>query len=194
MNKVIKNSIAIVLIVLATLSIIFGSYLPLVKSQRYVSGARSLSSINTIDQFKQTFDRSLRFYSPVGDEEVVKFLGSDILQIIAQGNQSEAVSRALFEYIEPYLFKNDVRHLLIGAESYNNLWRQFGKEEDFEKSENYFKNAYKIGSKLPPVLYGMLNLYVLKGDKEKAKEIGEIIVNYWPDDEKVKEAVKVLSF
>lgn len=182
-----KQSIIISLIILAVLSIIFGSYLPLVKSQRFIAGLRSIPSIKTIDQFKINFDRAFKFYSPVGDEEITKFLAGDILQIISQQNQSEDVSRILVDYIEPYLFQDNVRHLLTAGQMYEILWQKYGQEEDFQKAENYFKKAYQIGPKLPPVLYGMLDLYRLKGNTEKAKEIGEIILKYWPEDGQIKE-------
>lgn len=190
MNLFIKQFLIIAVIILAILSIIFGSYLPLAKSRRFITGLRSISSIKTIDQFKTNFDRAFKFYSPVGDEEITKFLSGDILQIISQKNQSEAVSRALVDYIEPYLFQDNVRHLLVAGQMYEVLWQKYGKEEDFQKSENYFQKAFTIGPKLPPVLYGMLDLYRLRGDTENIKKIGEIILKYWPDDERIKEILK----
>ncbi len=191
-NDILKSFIAIGLIILAILSIIFGAYLPWVKSRNYIKALLSVSSVKTVEEFEANFDKPFKFYSPIGDEEVAKFLANDILQIIMQQNQSEAVDRKLVVYIEPYLFKNDVRHLSATGQMYQVLWQKYGKEEDFQKTENYYKMAYAIGPKLPPVLYAMLNLYQIKGDKQKVKEIGEIILGYWPENDNIKNLIKSL--
>ena len=184
MKIFVQQFIIIALIILAALSIVFGSYLPLIKSQKYISALRAGSQVKSVEQFKANFDSPIKFYSPIGDEEIVKFLTNDILQIIFQQKQSEQVSRILVEYTEPYFFQNNVRHKIVGAEYYLVLWQKSGREEDYQKAESYFKKAYEIGPKLPPVLYGMLNLYQMKGDVQKAQEIKEIILKYWPDDQR----------
>ncbi|MBN2197935.1 hypothetical protein JW698_01960 [Candidatus Wolfebacteria bacterium] len=182
-----KQILLLTLIVLVIWAIIFGSYLPLIKSRRFISALGSLSLIKTIEQFKTFFNRSLNFYSPIGDEEVTKFLVSDILSFVSDDNQSESGSRMLVDYIEPRIFQDDVRHLLAMAQIYWILWEKYGyNEADFEKAENYFKKAYVIGPKLPPVLYGMFDFYKAKGDVVTAKEIGEEILNYWPNDEEIE--------
>lgn len=181
-----KQIIAIVGIVLALLFIYFGSILPLVKSRRFIVSLGEASSIKTIDEFQKNFDKPLNFYSPVGDEEIAKFLSTDILKAISQKEQPENVSRILVNYIEPYMFKNNVRHLIVLAQMYSVLWQKSGKEDDFKKAKEYYKEALVIGPKLPPVLYGFLDLERAKGDKEKIKEISEMILKYWPEDKRLK--------
>ena len=183
----LKQIFIIIFIILAILSIYFGSYLPLVKARRYVAALRSNQNVKTLEDFKANFDKSFTFYSPIGDEEIAKFLSSDILTIIASQNQQEKIDRALVDYLEPYAFKNNVRHLMVMGQMHGVIWEKYGrKEEDFQKAEEYWQKAFVIGPKLPPVLYGMLNLYQAKGDQEKIKEISEIIIQYWPEDEKIK--------
>ena len=187
----LKQFLIIILIILAILSIYFGSYLPLVKARRYVAALRSNQNVKTLEDFKANFDKSFAFYSPIGDEEIAKFLSSDILAIIASQNQQEKIDRALVTYLEPYTFKNNVRHLMVMGQMYGLLWEKYGrKEEDFQKAEEYWQKAFVIGPKLPPVLYGILNLYQAKGDQEKIKEVSEIILQHWPEDEKIKEILK----
>jgi len=187
----LKQFLIIILIILAILSIYFGSYLPLVKARRYVAALRSNQNVKTLEDFKANFDKSFTFYSPIGDEEIAKFLSSDILAIIASQNQQEKIDRALVAYLEPYAFKNNVRHLMVMGQMYGLLWEKYGrKEEDFQKAEEYWQKAFVIGPKLPPVLYGILNLYQAKGDQEKIKEVSEIILQHWPEDEKIKEILK----
>ena len=186
----IKQFIVIFLIILAIFSIIFGYLLPLMKSRRFISSLNSIQFIKTLGEFKVNFDRPLKFYSPIGDEEIVKFLSGNIFSAIAQREQSEATARELILYIEPYMFKNNVRHLLTLGQMYFVLWQKSGHEDDFKKAEEYYRQALLIGPKLPPVLYGIFDLYLAKGDKEKIKEIGGIILKYWPEDERVKNILK----
>ncbi len=150
--------------------------------------------MKTIDEFKTDFDRAFKFYSPIGDEEIAKFLASNILQIISQPDQPENVSRLLISYIEPYMFKNDVRHLLAIGQMYQVLWMKYGQQEkDFQKAEGYFMKAYQIGPNLPPILYGLFDLYRMKKDDQKIKELGEIIIKNWPDDNQVKSIIEQIK-
>jgi len=191
-NEIFKTFILVGLFILAVLAIIFGSYLPLIKSQTYIDALSLLQSVKTIEEFEANFDKSLKYYSPVGDEEVVKYLANTILQIMSQQNQSEAVDRMLSDYVEPYLFKNETRHLLSAGQMHEALLTKYKRLEDLQKAQSYFETAFAIGPKLPPVLYGLLDVYRMEGNNEKAKQIGEIIFKYWPDDKNVANIVKSL--
>lgn len=190
----IKQFIAVTLIILVILSIVFGAILPLKKSQTYINALVDMQSGRsyTTEQFESQMGNVFNFYSPVGQEEIIKFFGSDILNVINQNSFPEQTSRFLVGYVENYLFKNNVRHLIIGGAFYRTLWQASGREEDYKKSEEYFKKAYSIGPKLPPVLYNLLDLYRFGGDKENMRKIGEEILEYWPDDENVREVLKNL--
>ncbi len=191
-NEIVKTFVLIGFFILAVLSIIFGCYLPLRKSQLYIDALSLMPSVKTIQEFEANFDKSLKYYSPVGDEEVTKFLANTILQITSQQNQSEAIDKMLADYIEPYLFKNEVRHLLAAAQLHEALLTKYKRMEDLQKAESFFQAAYAIGPKLPPVLYGLLDVYRMEGNNEKAKQIGETILQYWPDDKNVSNIVKSL--
>ncbi len=192
----LKQFIIITLIIAAIFSIVFGAVLPWMKSSSYITaliGVRS-GKTQTLDDFKAEFNRPLDFYSLIGDEEIVKFLGSDVISsAIAQNQQSPQIKQLvqlLADYIAPHLLLDDTRHILIGAQLYTTLWQVSGDENSFQKSEFYYKKAYEIGPKLPPVLYGMLDLYKSKGDEVNAEKIRGEILKYWPDDESVKTILK----
>lgn len=167
----------------ALLGLYFGSYLPLAKSQRYIEalGVMRSGSIASIQQFEDVFDKVFRFYSPIGDEEVAKFLSNDILSVISQKDQPEEVSRALVAYIEPYMIKDNVRHLLTLAELYRVMWLNYKNEEYYSRAENFYKSAYVLGPTLPPVLYSMLDLYLSRGDTKNVEKISEEILKIWDD-------------
>lgn len=187
LKLLLKQFIIIALIILAVLLIVFGAILPWKKSQLYINTLTDMQSGRsyTTEQFKDRTGKVINFYSPIGQEEVVKFLSSEILIVVYQKGFSEQASRFLVGYMDKYLFKNNVRHLLMNGDLHKILWINFGNEEDFKKAEEYFKKAYEIGPNLPPVLYDLFELYRFKGDGENMKKIGEEILKYWPDDEGV---------
>lgn len=194
LKLLLKQFIIIALIILAVLLIVFGAILPWKKSQLYINTLTDMQSGRsyTTEQFKDRTGKVINFYSPIGQEEVVKFLSSEILIVVYQKGFSEQASRFLVGYMDKYLFKNNVRHLLMNGDLHKILWINFGNEKDFKKAEEYFKKAYEIGPNLPPVLYDLFELYRFKGDGENMKKIGEEILKYWPDDENVREVLKNL--
>ncbi len=194
MSIFIRQLLVIVLIIISALGIYFGAYLPWEKSRAYINALKIMSGggIQSLGDYFKNYDVPLKMYSPIGDEEVIKFLSNDILNLISKGSQSEEVSRALVVYIEPMLLKTNVRHLLVGGQMHYVLWRRFNKEEDYQKAEQYYLAARAIGPKLPPVLYELIGLYKDKGDAVKMKEVGETILSYWPQDESIRSSISGL--
>ncbi|MFA5098681.1 MAG: hypothetical protein WC461_00480 [Candidatus Paceibacterota bacterium] len=188
----LKQFIIIIFIILTIIGIVLGAILPWGKAQAYINTLTDMQSgrTYTAEQFENQVGGVFNFYSPIGQEEVVKFFSSDILGVITQSGFQEPTARFLVNYIDKYLFNNNVRHLIMGGVFNETLWRFSGSEEDYKKSEEYFKKAYTIGPNLPPVLYNLFDLYRLKGDKENTEKIGEEILNYWPDDSNVRKAIE----
>ena len=156
----------------------FSAYLPYTKASKYINAVRQASQARSVDELKKLFDEVFNYYSPIGSEEVVKFLSNDITSLISQERAAEDVSRLLIEYIEPKFFPDNVRHMITGAKGYETLWRRWGKEEYYKKSEDYYLRAYAIGPKLPPVLYGMISIYYAHRDFDKAKKITKGLIIY----------------
>ena len=168
-------------LIAAVLSLIYGVYLPLKKSSAYISAIRNLETAKSFSEVIAGYDRAFTVPSPIGGEELAKFTSYDVLNMISNPRQPEEVSRELVRYIEQYAFHNNVRHLLAIAQLHATLWQRFQKDEDYVTAERYYRDAYAIGPKLPPVLFGLLNLYGAHGDTAKAEEIGKEIVRYWPN-------------
>ena len=187
-----KELVIVILIVLALFSAYFGAYLPFARGRAYITALRSVQSVRSLSEFEALFDHPLNFYSPIGDEEVAKFLSMDILNTIIQ-TRPEELNRALVEYTEPYMLKNNVRHLIILGQMYSILWKEYGHQEDYLKSEAYQRKALEIGPNLPPVLYGLLDIYQTSGDDVKLKEITSDIAKYWPEDEGVQNVLRRLN-
>lgn len=181
------KQIALVIgIIVVLLSFVYGAVLPFMKAGSYLVALSNLPRVRSVQEFEQNFDAMFNFYSPVGDEEVTKFLANDIVSLVNQAQQPEGVSRALVTYIEPHLQQDNPRHLLSGAQLHTILWMRYHTKEDFTKAEGYYKQILSFGPKLPPALYGLLDLYQRAGDKDNARKVATTILTYWPTDASVK--------
>lgn len=178
-------TISTVGIILAILGLYFGALLPLLKAQSFITASHQMSSVRTLEDFQNNFDVAFNLYSPVGAEELAKFLGSNIVGIISQG-QPEQVSRQLVAYMEPHLFKDEVRHLIMLSQMHQILWENYHQEADYQKAVDYLEKAHEIGPNLPPPLYKLLSLYGMHGDKENFQRMGHLILANWPQDKEVQ--------
>ena len=185
-----KQIIIVFGIILAILGFIYGAALPFMKAGAYISAMGNLSNVRSTQGFRDNFDAVFNFYSPVGTEEATKFLANDIVNLVSQEQQPEAVARDLVAYIEPHLEKDNPRHLISGAQMHMILWVRYHQKDDYTKAESYYKQILSFGPKLPPALYGLFELYSRSGDKENMKKVGETILSYWPSDANVRNLVQ----
>lgn len=194
MNIFLRQLLIIILIIFSALGIYYGAYLPWEKSQAYINALKTVSSgkAQSLGDYFEAYDKAVFMYSPIGGEEIAKFLSNDVMNIIAKDTQLEEVSRALVEYVEPLLSQNNLRHLLVGGQMHYVLWSRFGSEEDYRKAEEYYLFAREIGPKIPPVLYELIGLYKDRGDTVKMKEVGKAILSYWPEDESIRSSISGL--
>jgi len=197
-NKTMKTSITEKIIIMmlmlgSLLAIYFGSYLPFMKAQKYIFLSNSIRNIKTFEQFKEMSQSLFDFRSPIGQEEAVRFFSREVLTMIRNPDQPEQVSRELAKLLEPYYFRNNVRHLSNMGEIYALLWGKYKTEEDFAQAEFYFLKVLEIGPDLPPPLYTLFELYKLHGDTQKMKEIGERIVTNWPEDAGVRQLIQSIK-
>lgn len=189
----IKNIVIVIVIVIVFLGLYHSSLLPFAKARLYVRAMGNLQSIKSLDEFKKNFNAPLDFYSPVGQEETTRFLATEIIGRMIYPDQKENISRELVNYIEPRFFQNNSRHLLLAASMYGEMFNIYGKENDLKKTEEYFQKSLILNPKSPQALYSFFEIYYKKGENEKAKEIGETILKYWPEDERIKEIFKLLN-
>jgi tetratricopeptide (TPR) repeat protein len=193
MNNSFKLAVISLCILAVAFLFVFGSVLPVLKSQTYIDSARSANSVRTIADFKANFDKVFDFYSPVGGEESAKYLTSNILSVVnSQQDISESVARELIDYIGPKIYP-DTRHYIAMANLHTIALTRFMKQDDYDAAIDYYRRARELGPKLPPVLYGLLTLYSAVGDDENTREVGETILKYWPDDSRVSDLLATLK-
>lgn len=192
-----NNSVRLAVVSLCILFVgflfIFGSVLPVLKSQAYIDAANNVSNVRTIDDFKKNFDNVFNLYSPIGGEEAAKYLSSNIVAVISgQKDMPESVSRELINYVEPKMYQ-DTRHYITLANLYTITLTRFKRQSDYAAAIDYYKKAREQGPKLPPVLYGLLSLYSATGDTANVREVGETILKYWPNDTRVSDLLATIK-
>jgi hypothetical protein len=181
----IKKILAGMVVFLAILSLIWGVFLPWQMAKNYISSMR-LAGENqvSLEKFVNLFEVVLKFPSPVGKEEVTKFLSNDIKSMVA--TQEERVAKSLVGFMNQYLFTDEVRHLLTRAEIHYTLWRRFGEREDFIKAAEAYQEAGKIGPNLPQPIYGLYNLFLESGQQDLTERAGKEILRLWPMETRIK--------
>ena len=114
-----------------------------------------------------------------------------MINIIAKKAQSEEVLREMITFLEGYSDKEDVLHLLNLGRIYHFMWIEHGRRQEyFNKAEGYYEETLKRGPKLPPALYGILDLYRV-GENVKQTEIyANKILELWPEDKQTIELLK----
>lgn len=184
-----KKIAASILMIFAFITVVYGAYLPFMKSRLFIAAIQV--KIGGIDQFQAIYDKVINFPSFIGDEEIIKYLLNNVDVWIANEKdlQREIIMREMVAYIEPKIFINNPRHFLLMANVYNNFWLKFKKQEDLEKAVDYYEKILKIGPRLPHALYSLMSLYVQAGMKKEAKEVGERILAIWPNDADVRSIV-----
>lgn len=199
MNYVAKKIIAIIIIVAVVALLYFGAYLPLKKGQLYIGALKEMSSkqAKSVKDLNDIFRKVFDFYSPVGQNEALSAYLGVMLNVISQ-QDNKAVVDAIIGDVE-----KNVAPVLEAPEKAFNYWQsvytmgliyrvaaiKFYDENYYQKALQTFKEGLEYSPNRPNLLYGLLDLYVARGDKEKAKEIGQIILKYWPKDNEVRRVI-----
>jgi len=107
------------------------------EKEQLIRRSRALEYFQSVQDFKDIFGPALFLYSPIGDEEIMKFLGFDVVATLAssQNDFPDAEAHKLVEFLEPKLILSDVRHLIIGGQLHAILWQRYGADDDYKKSE-----------------------------------------------------------
>lgn len=191
MNKTIKIIISSVIVIATLVAIYLGSFAPFKKSQLYLSTLKMTRAGGEMsaDSLLNGFDRSLQFYSPAGERELIKFYTSFTNGLIKKENISPEAAILFVEHIEENITDNYLFHYLNLAELYDSLYRATENEEYLLKAEKYLLLAHEIAPKLPQPLEGLMINYIFQDDTEKLEEIAEKILTLWPDHPVIQENI-----
>jgi hypothetical protein len=198
MNATPKKFISILASAFIAFMIFYGSYLPYRKSRDFI---RSLQiRVTSLQDFFDTFSVPLDEISPVGQEEIVRNLGSSVLGIVQNSNGQPELMKAAIDYLNNYytpIISSD-RGLNFGQDlfilgSINEV--AFNKTNDptyLLKAKEYYLRGLEHGPKRPQFLYGAFSVYLQSGDIANALRIGNQIMAQWPTDARMAATLKAI--
>lgn len=181
----LRQIIVPILIVVVAVFAYMGAFLPVKKASMYIDTNKQTRSFNSLTELKQEFDKVFEYSSPIGDQEVRKFFMTNILSIIK--NQPKPVAEELISYIESRMIEDEFLHVLSVANMYNITWQKFGDDKFFDGAEKYYLKAHEMGPKVPQPLFNLYDIYKKNNQPEKAEDIGQKIMDLWPEIESLEE-------
>jgi len=197
-----RQIIALVFIALMMVLIYLSSYLPYMKGKLYIDAVRQAMQAKSLDEFITPFEKTFSFWSPVGQPEALRFFAGDVSSIL-QNNQQlpKEIAKALVDYTIQVLSSNPLgakglnysQNVLFKATILSTYGFNYKDEEALKKAEDYYKEGLTLSPTRPQFLYGLFSFYLNLGKKEEAKNVGNEILKYWPEDINVAKALKELN-
>lgn len=193
-NPNFKKVIALAISLAMLFIIYYGTYLPLRKSYLFIFTMNSLNQTASIEEFKSRISTPLDAPSPYGQEELVRQVGTVISNVIRQEQAPAEIVNDLVSFLRGYYAP--IINKGNGTSFNQNLYLlgtlneiafiKTGNPQYLEEAKSYILRSYELGPKRPQALYGLLDVYRLEGNWDKAKKVSEEILTYWPNDEKVQ--------
>lgn len=197
MNSTTKQITAIILSLAIVGIFFYGSYLPYRKSVLFIRAMSTASSVKTFGEFMNLFAIPLDAPSPLGQEELVRNLGSTMLELLKSNGENAELTQAALDflggYYEPIIARGrgmSFEQNLFMLGSLNEIAYLKTKDPKYlAVAEQYLEQGRVLGPKRPQFLYGLMDIYRLKNDMGKATVVVQEILTLWPDDEKLKSAL-----
>jgi hypothetical protein len=193
MSRTLKKILGVLLSVFILSIAYYGSYLPLNKSEAFISALRSVQNIRSLADFEQTFSVPLNMPSPIGQEELVRNTANIVLNIVQQSANPDVIEKAI-DFIESYY--NPIIDRGRGMSFEQNLYilgaineSAFVKTKQarfLRDSEKYYREGLELGPKRPQFLYGLFDVYRIEGNVDGAKAIAAQILSQWPTDDRIE--------
>ena len=195
-----KSVAAPILIIAAILALYFGAYAPFEKASLFIAALQSSSQATTLQEFENDFNAAIQFYSPVGEQEIERYAGDQIVNVLGQKGITPQLSQALADYMGQitHLSHPSARGLditqeyLLVANAYQLAWMTTHNPTDFTASEKAYQSGLVLSPKRPQLLYGLLQLYTNAGMAAPALQVAEKVNKYWPSDAQVASLIPEL--
>jgi len=202
MSQTFKKLISTIIVFIALGMAYFGAYLPLRKGQLIIEAMRSLGSVKTVQDLENVLSEPLDFYSPVGQDESVRQVSAVISGILSkQKTMPQDVAVVLINFVVGYFDPiissghggNFSQDFLTLGQIYQTAGMNYNSDVYLNKAVEYYKRGLDYSPNRPQFLYNLLNIYIAQNDLKSAKEIGDIILKNWPQDEKIQEIVSKIK-
>ncbi len=194
MHKPLVRKIAAVVVSLLILGVAYwGNFLPMRKSQLFISAMGSLQAVSSVDNLISTFKVPFNATSPIGQEELVRNSSNVILGVLQQTTDPQIIGN-LMDFVETAYHPIVVRGTGMSFEqnlyilgTLNELaFIRTNNSKYFTAAKNYYSQGLILGPKRPQFLYGMFDVYRIEGNVDGVKKIADQILSQWPNDERTR--------
>lgn len=195
MDISLKKFIVISSTIIILIGMYLGAYLPLRKSQRYIGAILQLGRIRSLQDFNAVFDPVLNFYSPVGQDEIISYYFGILANVIQQSNEevATALTKQAEDLMGPVIREGKgfgySQNLYNFAGFYKIAALKLKSDAYLQKSLDLFNEGLKNSPNRSIFLEGLFDIYRIKGDTGRMKEVGEIILKYWPEKEEIRKII-----
>ena len=191
-KKIIGISVSVLILCVAYV----GNFRPLVKSQTFIDTLRNLSSARSLSEFEKNVSVPLDYWSPIGQEELVRNIANAVLGIVQNNNDPKLLSEVV-NYIEGYYkpivdrgrgmsFEQNL--YLLGAIN-EMAFTKTGDARYLRNSHEYYSEGLTLGPRRPQFLYGMFDIFRMEGNIKGATDIARQITTSWPTDTRTTAAL-----
>lgn len=195
-SEELKKLIGILISVLILLVAYFGAFLPLRKSQIFIETLRSINSARSLADLQKMMSVPLDYYSPVGQEELVRNTANTMLGVVQQNSDPQIIANVV-DYIESYYkpivarghgmsFEQNL--YLLGAIN-EMAFTKTSQLRYLQDAHKYYSEGLALGPKRPQTLYGMFDVYRIEGNVEGATGVAQQIMKQWPTDARTQQAL-----
>jgi hypothetical protein len=176
----------------------YGSYLPVHKSELCVYAERKIANAGSMTDVIDILSAPLEQWSPVGQEELLARSATLVAVLIDKyGAKTPEVIAPLMHFLEryygPYAARgqtvNSVRVLLVMGNANLRAYAFLHQQQYLDAARRYYELGLAAAPRLPRFIYSLFDVYILEGNLDGAKAMGNLIVTYWPEDDSSRSKV-----
>ena len=200
-NDAVKKIAAVVGVLVVGYVAYYGSYLPLRKSETFIATVRGLGTVRSVEELAQRFSAPLGIPSPIGHEELVRNMATEMVGLVGGGGTTPEVKEALASFVvssfAPIIAYG--KGMSFGQDLYilgtlNRLvFQSTNKKEYLDVAEQYFIKAFELGPRSQQPLYALLDIYLVKQDAGRVQKLAEQIRAQWPSDTRVAAILEAIA-
>ena len=171
------------------------------KAEIYISTLQGMQTnpVSTLGDLEKRISAPLNYYSPIGQEELVRNMANSVLGFVQQSQDATSTAeliRFTKSYFDPLIargtgmsFGQDI--YLMGAIN-EMAYTKTGDKTYLEDARKYYLEGQTLGPNRPQPLYGLFDVYRMGGDVADAEAIGKKILTNWPTDQNVQQGLAQL--
>lgn len=199
MDRTVKGTIAVIVSAAIVGVAVYGSYLPMRKSQIFIATLQSFQTQppTSLKDLENRIAAGLDYPSPIGQEELVRNTANNILGFIQQGTDAtttHALVNFLNSYYNPIL--NSGKGMSFGQDVYlegavNEIaFAHTGDTSYLQDALKHYSLGHELGPNRPQALYGLFDVYRALGDVTDTKAIAAQILANWPTDTRISSSLQ----